>query len=80
MPVLLTTVIGPGQLIVMAKVDFDDTATVADGAVLVHLAGTLDREARPLLELPEVGPAVVVHVRGRDPEVAPLLERLGLTG
>ena len=29
-PVLLTTVIGPGQLIVMAKVDFDDTATVAD--------------------------------------------------
>jgi cation diffusion facilitator family transporter len=29
-PVLLTTVIGPGQFIVMAKVDFDDTATVAD--------------------------------------------------
>jgi cation diffusion facilitator family transporter len=29
-PVLLTTVIGPGQLIVMAKVDFDDSATVAD--------------------------------------------------
>ena len=29
-PVLMTTVIGPGQLIVMAKVDFDDTATVAD--------------------------------------------------
>jgi cation diffusion facilitator family transporter len=29
-PVLLTTVIGPGQLIVMAKVDFDDTVTVAD--------------------------------------------------
>jgi cation diffusion facilitator family transporter len=29
-PVLLTTVIGPGQLIVMAKVDFDDTSTVAD--------------------------------------------------
>jgi len=29
-PVLLTTVIGPGELIVMAKVDFDDTATVAD--------------------------------------------------
>jgi cation diffusion facilitator family transporter len=29
-PVLLTTVIGPGQLAVMAKVDFADTATVAD--------------------------------------------------
>jgi cation diffusion facilitator family transporter len=29
-PVLLTTVIGPGQLAVMAKVDFSDTATVAD--------------------------------------------------
>jgi len=29
-PVLLTTVIGPGQLIVMAKVDFEDSATVAD--------------------------------------------------
>lgn len=29
-PVLMTTVIGPGQLIVMAKVDFDDNATVAD--------------------------------------------------
>jgi cation diffusion facilitator family transporter len=29
-PVLLTTVIGPGRLIVMAKVDFDDDATVAD--------------------------------------------------
>ncbi|SOD94810.1 cation diffusion facilitator family transporter [Blastococcus haudaquaticus] len=29
-PVLMTTVIGPGQLVVMAKVDFDDTATVAD--------------------------------------------------
>src|SRR5215218_5031237 len=29
-PVLLTTVIGPGQLIVMAKVDFDDTSTVTD--------------------------------------------------
>jgi cation diffusion facilitator family transporter len=28
--VLLTTVIGPGQLIVAAKVDFEDTATVAD--------------------------------------------------
>jgi cation diffusion facilitator family transporter len=29
-PVLLTTVIGPGQLLVAAKVDFADTATVAD--------------------------------------------------
>jgi cation diffusion facilitator family transporter len=29
-PVLLTTVIGPGQLIVMAKVDFADDSTVAD--------------------------------------------------
>ncbi len=29
-PVLLTSVIGPGQLAVMAKVDFADTATVAD--------------------------------------------------
>ncbi|MFW3172099.1 cation diffusion facilitator family transporter [Geodermatophilus sp. CPCC 206100] len=29
-PFLLTTVIGPGQLIVSAKVDFADTATVAD--------------------------------------------------
>ncbi|GAB3202433.1 cation diffusion facilitator family transporter [Geodermatophilus arenarius] len=29
-PVLLTTVIGPGQLAVMAKVDFADSATVAD--------------------------------------------------
>ncbi|MGY1785410.1 cation diffusion facilitator family transporter [Geodermatophilus sp. SYSU D00698] len=29
-PVLLTTVIGPGQLAVMAKVDFADGATVAD--------------------------------------------------
>jgi cation diffusion facilitator family transporter len=29
-PVLMTTVIGPGQLIVMAKVDFEDTTTVAD--------------------------------------------------
>jgi cation diffusion facilitator family transporter len=29
-PFLLTTVIGPGQLIVSAKVDFEDTATVAD--------------------------------------------------
>lgn len=29
-PVLFTTVIGPGQLAVMAKVDFADTATVAD--------------------------------------------------
>ncbi|WP_199589383.1 cation diffusion facilitator family transporter [Blastococcus sp. TF02A-26] len=29
-PVLLTSVIGPGQLIVSAKVDFEDTATVAD--------------------------------------------------
>ena len=30
MPFLLTTVIGPGQLLVAAKVDFADTATVAD--------------------------------------------------
>jgi cation diffusion facilitator family transporter len=29
-PFLLTTVIGPGQLLVAAKVDFADTATVAD--------------------------------------------------
>ena len=29
-PFLLTTVIGPGQLLVAAKVDFSDTATVAD--------------------------------------------------
>ncbi|WP_116450740.1 cation diffusion facilitator family transporter [Blastococcus litoris] len=29
-PFLLTTVIGPGQLIVSAKVDFDDASTVAD--------------------------------------------------
>ena len=29
-PVLLTSVIGPGQLAVMAEVDFADTATVAD--------------------------------------------------
>ncbi|MGY1609845.1 cation diffusion facilitator family transporter [Geodermatophilus sp. SYSU D00700] len=29
-PVFLTTVIGPGRLAVMAKVDFADTATVAD--------------------------------------------------
>jgi cation diffusion facilitator family transporter len=29
-PVLLTTVIGPGQIIIMAKVDFSDDATVAD--------------------------------------------------
>ncbi|WP_369139244.1 cation diffusion facilitator family transporter [Modestobacter versicolor] len=29
-PFLLTTVIGPGQLVVAAKVDFADTATVAD--------------------------------------------------
>jgi cation diffusion facilitator family transporter len=29
-PFLLTTVIGPGQLLVAAKVDFTDTATVAD--------------------------------------------------
>jgi cation diffusion facilitator family transporter len=29
-PFLVTTVIGPGQLIVAAKVDFDDEATVAD--------------------------------------------------
>ena len=29
-PFLLTTVIGPGQLLVAAKVDFDDDATVAD--------------------------------------------------
>jgi cation diffusion facilitator family transporter len=29
-PFLFTTVIGPGQLIVAAKVDFDDSATVAD--------------------------------------------------
>lgn len=29
-PFLLTTVIGPGQLIVSAKVDFEDAATVAD--------------------------------------------------
>jgi cation diffusion facilitator family transporter len=29
-PFLLTTVIGPGQLLVAAKVDFDDGATVAD--------------------------------------------------
>lgn len=29
-PVLLTSVIGPGRLIVSAKVDFEDTATVAD--------------------------------------------------
>lgn len=29
-PVLITSVIGPGQLIVSAKVDFEDTATVAD--------------------------------------------------
>ncbi len=30
MPFLLTSVIGPGQLIVSAKVDFSDDATVAD--------------------------------------------------
>ncbi|RBY97350.1 cation transporter [Blastococcus sp. TF02-8] len=29
-PFMLTTVIGPGQLIVSAKVDFEDTVTVAD--------------------------------------------------
>ncbi|WP_104522688.1 cation diffusion facilitator family transporter [Blastococcus atacamensis] len=29
-PFMLTTVIGPGQLIVSAKVDFEDSATVAD--------------------------------------------------
>ena len=29
-PFLLTTVIGPGQLLVAAKVDFADTATVVD--------------------------------------------------
>ena len=29
-PVLLTTVIGPGQVIVSAKVDFADDVTVAD--------------------------------------------------
>jgi cation diffusion facilitator family transporter len=29
-PFLLTSVIGPGQLVVAAKVDFDDDATVAD--------------------------------------------------
>jgi divalent metal cation (Fe/Co/Zn/Cd) transporter len=29
-PFLLTTVIGPGQLLVAAKVDFADTSTVAD--------------------------------------------------
>ncbi|MCW2700878.1 MAG: Cation diffusion facilitator family transporter [Blastococcus sp.] len=29
-PFLLTTVIGPGQVLVAAKVDFEDTATVAD--------------------------------------------------
>jgi cation diffusion facilitator family transporter len=29
-PFLVTTVIGPGELVVAAKVDFDDTSTVAD--------------------------------------------------
>jgi cation diffusion facilitator family transporter len=29
-PFLITTVIGPGELVVAAKVDFDDTSTVAD--------------------------------------------------
>ena len=29
-PVLITSVIGPGELLVAAKVDFDDSATVAD--------------------------------------------------
>jgi cation diffusion facilitator family transporter len=29
-PLLLTSVIGPGKILVAAKVDFDDTATVAD--------------------------------------------------
>ena len=29
-PLLLTSVIGPGKILVAAKVDFDDTSTVAD--------------------------------------------------
>jgi divalent metal cation (Fe/Co/Zn/Cd) transporter len=29
-PFLITSVIGPGQLVVAAKVDFDDDATAAD--------------------------------------------------